>query len=219
MTRIRSFIPTALGLAGLAVLLTGCHTDMWRQAKVMPQTRNDFFFDKMSDRVPVEGTVAVGKLRADDAFFTGRGPDGRLVTELPETIVIDGVRVNTKTELIAVLNRGKERFNAICSHCHGKVGDGQGMITQRGLSLRRAPATFHSDRLRDMPIGHFYDVQTNGMGIMYAQASRVTPDDRWAIAAYIRALQLSQAATPGDLDPNQPITDNSNPSMGARAAR
>lgn len=219
MTRMRSFIPTALGLAGLAVLLTGCHTDMWRQAKVMPQTRNDFFFDKMSDRMPVEGTVAVGKLRADDAFFTGRGPDGRLVTELPETIVIDGVKVNTKTELITVLNRGKERFNAICSHCHGKVGDGKGMITQRGLSLRRAPATFHSDRLREMPIGHFYDVQTNGMGIMYAQASRVTPDDRWAIAAYIRALQLSQAATPGDLDPNRPITGSSNPSMGARAAR
>ncbi|MFQ3669214.1 MAG: cytochrome c [Fimbriimonadaceae bacterium] len=216
---MRSFLPTALGLAGLAVLSAGCHTDMWRQAKVLPQTRNDFFFDKMSDRMPVDGTVPVGRRRADEAFYTGRGPDGRLLTELPESIVIDGVRVDTKTELLTVLNRGKERFNAICSHCHGKVGDGKGMITQRGLALRRAPATFHSDRLRNMPIGHFYDVQTNGMGIMYAQASRVTPDDRWAIAAYIRALQLSQSATPGDLDPNLPITAENNPSMGARAAR
>lgn len=219
MIRMRSFIPTALGVVGLAVLTTGCHTDMWRQAKVMPQTRNDFFFDKMSDRVPVEGTVPVGRLRDDQVFYTGRGPDGRLVTELPATIVIDGVKVDTKTELIKVLNRGKDRFNAICSHCHGKVGDGQGMITQRGLALRRAPATFHSDRLREMPIGHFYDVQTKGMGIMYSQASRVTPDDRWAVAAYIRALQLSQAASAGDLDPNQPIPNPVDPNMGARAAR
>jgi mono/diheme cytochrome c family protein len=98
----------------------------------------------------------------------------------------------------AFLKRGQERFNIFCSPCHGRLGDGLGMIANRGLSLRRPVGNYHTDRLRKMPVGHFYDVITNGYGAMYSYASRVEPEDRWAIIAYIRVLQLSQNATPAD---------------------
>ena len=135
----------------------------------------------------VPGTVARGHLEEDTPFFTGRDDNGQLVTEIP-------VKFNSPKEFKAFLLRGQERFNIYCTPCHGRLGDGQGMISKRGLALRRPPANYHTDRLRNMPIGHFYDVMTKGYGVMFSYASRVEPQDRWAIAAYIRALQLSQHA-------------------------
>ncbi|MCX7799114.1 MAG: cytochrome c [Fimbriimonadales bacterium] len=186
-----------LALAGFAVLLGGCHTDMWVQPRTKDFQQSEFFADKSGARTPPAGTVPRGKARLDDAKYTGRTPDGKLVTELPAVLVLDGVQVDTRGQLAQVLRVGKDRFTAQCSHCHGAAGDGQGMITQRGLILRRPPASYHTDRLRQMPIGHFFDVMTNGFGTMFPANYRLDPDERWAVAAYIRALQFSQAADPG----------------------
>lgn len=168
----------------------GCHTDMWVQPKQMPLDESSFFADGQSARPLVPGTVARGHLQEDTKFFTGRDEKGQLITELPMKL--------TQEDLKALLLRGEERFNIYCSPCHGRAGDGEGMITKRGLALRRPPANYHTDRLRKMPIGHFYDVITNGYGVMFSYASRVEPQDRWAIAAYIRALQLSENASATD---------------------
>ena len=178
--------------AGLA--LAGCHTDMWVQPKIKPLQESDFFTDGRGARDPVPHTIARGQLREDDAYFTGV-VDGKLVTQLPP-IVGPGKQFPT---MRAMLDRGKERFEIFCTPCHGQLGDGKGMIAQRGLALRRGPASYHTDRLRKMPIGHFYDVQTNGYGVMYSYASRIEPQDRWAIAAYIRVLQRSQNPKPSDI--------------------
>ena len=172
--------------ATLGVLVTGCHIDMWVQPKVKANQENEFFRDGMGNRPPVAHTVARGQLHLDDAFYKGMtqvGPkvtDMKLVEEFPFKVTKE------------VLQRGQERFKVYCTPCHGQLGNGKGMIAQRGLALRRQPGNFHTDRLRKMPIGHFYDVITNGYGVMYSYATRVTPEDRWKIVAYIRVLQLSQ---------------------------
>ncbi len=177
-----------LGFAALG--LVGCHTDMWRQPKLNPMEPSEgLFTDGATVRPLVPGTIPQGHLREDGAFFTGIGPDGKWLSESPVPV--------TKT----MLRRGKERFNIYCSPCHGQLGNGEGMIAHRGFELRRPVGNYHTERLRNMPIGHFYDVITNGYGAMYSYASRVEPQDRWAIAAYIRVLQLSQNAAPGDVDP------------------
>lgn len=182
---------TALLLAGIAMLLAGCHTDMWRQPKALAQQQSEFFSDGTTDRPAVDGTVAFDKEFVPKAQERGR--DGRkLATRLPETLVIKGKRLSTSRDMAEILARGRERFEIFCTHCHGDVGDGQGMISQRGLKLRRAPATYHTDRLRTIPIGHFFDVITNGYGVMFPFNYRIPRDDRWAIAAYIRVLQASQ---------------------------
>ena len=187
-------------LAGLGSLfLAGCHTDMWVQPKVRPYQQDDFFADTRSARDPVPGTIARGHLRLDKAFYTGFDDSGKLVTKLPATLELNGEKLDTQRDLMKVLKWGRERFTAFCSECHGARGDGNGMINQRGLVLRRSPANYHTDRLRAMPLGHFYDAQTNGYGIMMSSAARVTPDERWAIAAYIRALQLSHYAKASDV--------------------
>lgn len=172
--------------AACLALLTGCHPDMWRQPKAKPLQASDFFPDGMASRPLVAHTIARGQLREDDAYYTGIS-SGKLVDVFPFPMTRADIR------------RGQERFNIYCSPCHGRLGDGKGMIAQRGLSLVREPASYHTERLRKMPVGHFYDVITNGFGIMYSYAQRVDPDDRWRIAAYIRALQLSQHATRADL--------------------
>lgn len=178
---------------GLLVLTTvvGCHTDMWVQPKTAPLEDSSFFADKSSARPLVAGTVARGHLEEDTPFFTGRDDNGQLVTDIP-------VKFNSAKEFREFLLRGQERFNIYCTPCHGRLGNGQGMISKRGLSLRRPPADYHTDRLRNMPIGHFFDVMTKGYGVMFSYASRVEPQDRWAIAAYIRALQLSEHASSTD---------------------
>ncbi|HEV3163032.1 MAG TPA: cytochrome c [Isosphaeraceae bacterium] len=156
---------------------------MYDQPKYEPLEASSFFEDGQSARPLVSGTVARGDLRIDDHLYKGK-VDGKLVETFP--FPVDR----------AVMERGRERFNIFCSPCHGRVGDGHGMIVQRGFS---APPSFHKDSLRQEPVGHFYDVITNGHGAMYSYASRVPPRDRWAITAYIRALQLSQSATLDDV--------------------
>ncbi|GAC1645010.1 MAG: hypothetical protein NVS9B15_02440 [Acidobacteriaceae bacterium] len=160
---------------------------MHNQPKYIPMRSSAFFPDGSSARQPVLGTVARGHLNADTYFYTGKinGQDG---TMLPFT-------VNK-----IVLERGQERFNIYCTPCHSRVGDGNGMIVQRGY--RRA-ASFHDPRLLASPVGHFFDVITNGWGAMPDYAAQIEPQDRWAIAAYIRALQLSQNATIDDVPPDQ----------------
>jgi mono/diheme cytochrome c family protein len=158
--------------------LAGCHDDMYNQPRYEPLEHSDFFDDGRAARPLVAGTVPYGAPPADDALETGR-EDGELVTKLP-------IELNEK-----ILRRGQQRFNIYCSNCHGRTGDGDGMIVQRGY---RQPPTFHSDRLRGTPIGHFFDVATHGFGAMPSYALQTGVEDRWAIAAYIRALQLSQHA-------------------------
>ncbi|MBS1720672.1 MAG: cytochrome c [Armatimonadetes bacterium] len=177
-----------LALGGTALFMAGCHTDMWVQPKIRPQHESTFFADGASSRSLVEGTVARDHLRTDDALFTGR-MNGNLVTQSPIKV--------TKEFLL----RGQDRYKVFCVPCHGQLGDGQGMIAKRGLTLKRPIASYHTPRLREMPIGHFYDVMTNGYGAMYSYASRLEPQDRWAVAAYIRALQLSQNAPVDALKP------------------
>ena len=174
-----------LAVAG-AVFVAGCHTDMWVQPKIHePLQESHFYADGMTSRPLVKGTVPRGHLRTDEPFYTGF-KDGKLLTEFPLPVDEDLIR------------RGQERFSIYCTPCHGQIGDGKGMIAQRGFTLRRPVGNYHTERLRKMPVGHFYDVITNGYGAMYSYAARVEPRDRWAIVAYIRALQLSQSATEAD---------------------
>lgn len=172
----------------LLMALAGCHTDMWQQPKLKAQSENRFFPDGKTDRTPVANTVAVGNLRADETFFTGK-QNNKPVAQIPVPVTLE------------LLKRGQQQYNVFCAPCHGKSGDGQGMIAQRGLALRRQPASYHTDRLRGMPVGYFYDVITNGFGVMYSYASRISPEDRWAIAAYVRVLQQSQYTKTNELTP------------------
>jgi len=172
-------------LAGGAVL-AGCHTDMWVQPKHHePLQQSTFYPDGMASRPLVPGTVARGHLRLDDAFYTGF-ENGKLVTDFPLPVDEDLIR------------RGQDRYKIYCTPCHGQLGDGEGMIAKRGFKLRRPVGNYHTARLRNMPVGHFYDVITNGYGAMYSYAARIEPRDRWAVVAYIRTLQLSEHATDAD---------------------
>lgn len=165
----------AFGVLACAVLL-GCRQDMHVQPKYVPEDPSTFFADGRSERQPVEGTVARGELRTDELLYTGR-VNGTVADVFPFPITA------------ADLARGRERYNICCSPCHDYTGSGNGMIVQRGFP---SPPSFHLDRLRQAPAGHFFEVITNGVGLMYSYAARVAPEDRWRIAAYIRALQLSQ---------------------------
>ena len=143
-----------------------------------------FFADGRSARPLPENTVARGHLNEDTAYYTGRDATGKLVSEFPFALTKE------------VLRRGQERFNIYCTPCHDYTGSGNGTVTQRGF---HHPPSYHIDRLRQAPVGHFYDVITNGLGAMQDYSAQVEPADRWAIAAYIRALQLSQGATIDDV--------------------
>lgn len=165
-------------LSAIGLLLAGCRLDMHVQPKYLPYEPTNFFGDGRSERPPVSGTVARGHLRIDELLYTGR-ENGALGDKFPFPI--------TRADL----ERGRERYNIYCTPCHDYTGSGHGMIVQRGFP---PPPTFHIDRLRNAPAGHFFDVITNGHGSMYNYAARVEPGDRWRIAAYVRALQLSQHA-------------------------
>ena len=157
---------------------------MHDQPRFKPLAKNDFFADMRASRAPVENTVARGQLNEDTYFYTGKigsNPGDYMPAEVP---------VNQAT-----LERGRERYDIYCAPCHARMGDGNGMVPQRGY---RHPPTFHQDRLRKAPLGYFFDVITNGFGAMPDYAMQVTPEDRWKIVAYIRALQLSQNATAAD---------------------
>lgn len=201
-----------LGLVALpalvALVLTGCHNDMYNQPKDLPFTASRFYHDSMGSRMPVAGTVARGHLDEDEAMYTGKiasnvsatvSSPGDSSAPAPAANEFAGRGYVTEFPMTvdrAFLDRGHQRFDIYCSPCHGATGDGQGMIVQRGM---KQPSTYHQDRLRQAPPGYFYDVITNGFGAMYSYASRIKPADRWAIIAYIRALQLSQNANASDL--------------------
>jgi mono/diheme cytochrome c family protein len=166
----------------LAVLLMGCDQRMRYQPKLKPLQESDFFADGRAARPLPEGVVARGHLRDDVMLFTGM--DGTTLTQvLP--VALDR----------HLLERGQERFNIFCAPCHGRLGNGDGMIVRRGMVR---PPSFHEDRLLSAPIGHFFDVMTNGFGRMFSY-NHIPVADRWAIAAYIRVLQRSQHATLKDV--------------------
>lgn len=176
-----SRLPRVGLLAGFCLTLglaSGCRRDMQDQPKYIPLRQSDFFGDQRSARPLVADTVARGDLRADDHLYTGM-VDGKPAETFPFPITRE------------VLERGRQRFNIYCSPCHDYAGYGNGIVVQRGF---RRPPSYHIDRLRQAPPGYIFDVITNGLGAMYSYASRVEPRDRWAIVAYIRALQLSQNA-------------------------
>jgi mono/diheme cytochrome c family protein len=157
---------------------------MHDQAKYEPYEASDFYADGEASRKPVAGTVARGWLREDPHLYRGVGADGGFATTLPMELSRD------------LLERGRERYDIYCSPCHGRTGDGLGMIVQRGF---KQPTSFHEARLREMPYGYFFDVMTNGFGQMSSYATMVPVDDRWAIAAYLRVLQSSRYAPVGEL--------------------
>jgi mono/diheme cytochrome c family protein len=168
-------------------LSSACRQDMHDQPKERPFRGTSFFRDGRSARPQVAGTVARGELELDDHFYRGK-VDGKPAETFPMTITA------------AILARGHERFDIYCSPCHGRVGDGDGMVVARGM---RRPPSFHIERLRKSPPGYFFDVITNGFGAMFDYSDRVKPADRWAIVAYVRALQLSQSATLDDVPPSE----------------
>jgi mono/diheme cytochrome c family protein len=161
-----------------------CRQDMHDQPKYIPLRPSDFFGDGRSERPLLEGTVARGHLKDDAAFYTGKGPDGKPVDAFPFPVTMD------------VIERGQQRFNIYCTPCHGHLGNGDGMIPQRGF---RHPPTYHQDRLRKVPNGYIFDVISTGFGAMPDYAAQIEPRDRWAIVAYVRALQLSENATIADV--------------------
>ena len=168
-----------LGLASVFLLGNGCRQDMHDQPKYKPLRESDFFADKRASRPFVAGTVARGSLREDTLLYTGKLESGMLTDKLPMPVTND------------LLDRGRVMFETYCAPCHGRTGAGNGMVVQRGF---KKPFSFHIDRLRMMPVGYLYDVITNGFGAMSDYSAQVAVKDRWAIAAYVRTLQLSQYA-------------------------
>jgi len=171
-------LKTKLLLVGAVVVLAGCRQDMHDQPKYRAYSYSAFWNDSRSMRPRVDNTVARGQLKVDAALHRGRAGD-QFVTEIPYKLT---------REFVA---RGQQRYDIYCAPCHGGTGDGEGMVVQRGF---KHPPTYHQDRLRNQPVGYLYDVITNGYGSMISYASRIPVADRWAIVAYIRALQLSQNA-------------------------
>jgi mono/diheme cytochrome c family protein len=169
-----------LGALVLAVAgLSACRQDMHDQPKYIPLRPSSFFADGRSARTPEEGTIARGHLNDDALFYTGKGPDGKFADAFPFPVTKE------------VIERGQQRFNAFCTPCHSRLGNGDGMIVRRGF---RRPPSYHTDRLRTVPHGYIFDVITNGFGAMQDYSAQIQPRDRWAIVAYIRALQLSEQA-------------------------
>jgi hypothetical protein len=187
-----------LGAAALLLALTACRQDMHDQPKYRGLRASDFFADGQSARPLVANTVARGHLNDDALLNTGKqGQDDATVFPFPVTD--------------AVLNRGRERFDIYCSPCHGRTGNGDGMVVRRGY---RRPPLLSEERLREAPIGHFFDVMTNGFGAMPDYQAQIPVNDRWAIAAYVRALQLSMYAPLEDV----PAADRGSISENSAAA-
>jgi mono/diheme cytochrome c family protein len=201
--------PRAAWVVASLALLAGCRQDMYDQPRYEPQEPSGFFSDGTSDRPVVAGTVARLAPRAEPR----ERPYNPTRLELQGRVDLQGPDADTYPIPIdrRALERGRERYMIFCSPCHGATGDGQGMIVRRGFSpppplygprpsvTSGSPAVVLYDDLRKAPVGHFYNVITHGHGAMYSYASRIPPDDRWKIAAYIRALQLSRYATIDDL--------------------
>src|SRR5271163_104823 len=185
MKKIRAHSVRALTLSAAAALMfvAGCRQDMQDQPKMIPQRESQFFADGRSARPQVEHTVARGQLREDEFFYTGL-VNGKEQDALPFTATLP------------VLERGQERFNVYCTPCHSRVGNGLGMIVERGY---KPAGNFHDAKRLAEPLSHYFYVMTNGYGAMPDYSAQLTPEERWAVAAYIRALQLSQNATEKDV--------------------
>jgi len=175
-----------LGAAAF-LALTACRDDMHNQPRLKPLGASEFFSDHRASLPAIEDTVARGHLRLDDARYTGK-MDGNDIDQFHIPIAK------------ADIERGRTRFNIYCTPCHGYLGDGNGIVVLRGY---RQAATLYYDKYRKAPVGHFFDVITNGFGAMPSYASRITTDDRWRLIAYIRALQLSESAKLTDVPADQ----------------
>ena len=193
-----------LSLPLLAFLLTlgGCRNEMYDMEYGEPLEKSAFFDDQRMSRVPVEGTVPRGHEEADQLFYTGTTESGDFSNEFPMEVTRD------------IIDRGAERFNIYCTPCHGDLGAGDGVIVRRGM---KKPTSLLNQRLVDMPAGYFFNVITNGFGVMYSYASRVNPADRWAIVAYVRVLQKTGRAVPtapSDRLPEEPVSEDSDAPSG-----
>jgi hypothetical protein len=180
---------------------TACRQDMQDQPKYKPLALSTFYADGRSARPIPAGTIARGELNDDDLFHTGKVSGGTWTGAIPLTVDLP------------LLHRGRERYNIYCSPCHARVGDGNGMVYQRGF---KRPADLLSDRVRQEPPGYIFDVITNGFGAMGDYGDQVPPRDRWAIVAYMRALELSQNATLADVPPREQshLTSDARPEEG-----
>jgi mono/diheme cytochrome c family protein len=188
--RARTLAPTSTLLLASILLLAGCRQDMHDQPRFKPFAESDFYTDLRSARPPVEGAVARGQLHEDSYLYTGK------IGENPG----DYMPFPVTAELLA---RGQQRYNIYCAPCHSRVGDGNGVIPSRGFP--RKPPSYHIDRLRKAPLGYLFDTVTNGFGSMPDYSSQIQPRDRWAIVAYIRALQLSENANSADVPAGQKV--------------
>lgn len=173
----RPGIGLVTAVLSIALLTAGCRQDMHDQPVAEAYEASSFFADGVVNRQFPEGTVARGQLRDDTVFYAGLTPEDALVTEFP--LPIDG----------ELLERGRGRFDIYCAPCHGRTGDGLGMIVRRGF---KQPTSFHDERLRQQPVGYFYGVISNGFGDMSSYAAQLEPEDRWAVVAYLKTLQWSQ---------------------------
>ncbi len=202
-----------LAVLVVTMFVAGCRQDMHDAPRYEAFEANATFADNRASRTAPSGTVARGWLRDDEALYTGK-VGGQVVDQFPFPIVA------------ADLQRGQARFNIYCTPCHGKLGDGQGMVVQRGL---REAASYHQDRLRQEKAGYLYDVITNGFGAMQGYAEQIPVRDRWLIVAYVRALQLSQHASLNDVPADKraeldgsatatPSTSTEKPAAAAPAA-
>ncbi len=172
---------------GVTLLGAGCRQDMHDQPKAKPQSKSAFFADGRTGRLPIEGTIARGQLNENDHLYRGK-IDGKFATTFP--IPIDA----------ATMRRGQERYEIFCTPCHGATGLGNGMVVQRGFKVA---ASHHTERLRNETNGYWFDVITNGFGVMPPAGPQIPVKDRWAIIVYIRALQLSRHAALTDIPEDQ----------------
>jgi Cytochrome C oxidase, cbb3-type, subunit III len=182
-TRNSKLVSWLAGLLLMALLCVGCRQDMHNNGRLKPLEESVFFTDRRASRPLIPGTVPRGALNEDEFLLTAKVGD-RFVKGFPFPVTRE------------LLNRGQERYGIYCAVCHGPTGRGDGMIVQRGFPQ---PPSFHEPRLREAPEGYFFNVITRGYGVMYSYADRVEPPDRWAIVAYLRALQLSRAGRPDDV--------------------
>ena len=180
-----------------AIFISGCYRgrpskkppihlvpDMDSQPRYDSQEESGYFEDAATMRLPVQGTIAIGQLNEDVAYYQGKNNSGAFVRDMPVEITLP------------MLRRGQQRFNIYCTSCHSRIGDGNGIVVKKGYL---PPPTFHSERLRNVEDGHIFDVITNGIRNMPSHAHQIPVEDRWAIVAYIRALQKSQNATIDDV--------------------
>ncbi len=203
-----------------AFFLSACRRDMQDQPRAKAYRESSFFRDGLSSRPLVPGTVPRGYLRADREFYLGKKANSSMASDQPAP---NGSPANSNTPANpaalypddvetfpipidkASLDRGQQRYDIYCSVCHGMTGNGDGMIARRGFN-KPLPASYHQDRLRQAPVGHFFDAMTNGWGAMPSYATQISIEDRWKIIAYIRALQLSQMPAQTQVTPSPTAT-------------